>query len=623
MSVSDGLRAPAPGASTRGPRARNLQGTPGSTGAFATAARRTGVSRWTADGWGAIGVTATFIALTCWWLTQDRGIPIYDAGSHLQTVFDFHDMIQAGNLLGPFHYNSPYPPLGMLVGTLAAFIGGVNVAAPIIGENLVFASLLAFGCYQTSRLLFGSRAGLLSVAFVLGSALVISQLHVYMLDVPEAAVVAVSIWLLLMCEDFSRPGFSALAGLAVGAGLLVKVQYPSFVAGIVLIALLRGGWRNWRGLVAFALVALAVAGPWYLDHLSQFSTFARNAGSNPATLPTNAPPTLSWANFSWYFWNILNSQLMAFLFALLLGGTTWMFLYFFRHRRGVLRSLTGGTGISRGEDDAAPTVVADHRGSSAADRGLATATGGESPAADRGSAVMAAGGRVLDLRLELFAGALFAWLFITLTPDHDIRYGIPLLPYLAVIGTGWIVALPHRLHALAIGVLLVGAIANTLSTTIGVDGEAQVTVGPTQSVNLNESLPNRIRLYSSEKFLAAGPERDGDVPGLLQALHRGGVRNLTWAYDQSSGANFSFEGLFPLARIAKLTASLTGSPTFSNSPEVATLIHEPVGASSPPTCTRVSDGTGVWVVRYDAAARKDALYCPSRRPQFYDIGVVG
>ncbi len=592
MSVGDGLRAPTYDASAES--SQTWQPPPHS-GTLARARGGIGVSRWSADAWAAIGVTVAFIALTCWWLTQDRGVPIFDAGAHLQTALEFHDMIRAGNLLGPFNYESPYPPLGLLVVGLAAFVGGVNVAAPVIGENLVFASLLALGCYQTGRLLFGSRAGLLAVIFVLGSQMVISQLHVIMLDVPEAAVVAVTIWLLLRCEDFSEVGFSVLAGLAVGAGLLVKSQYPSFVMGIVAVALLRGGWRNRRGLAAFAIVALAVAAPWYLDHISQFSTFARNAGSNPATLPTNAPPTLSWANFSWYFWNILNSQLLVFLFALLLGGTIWMFVYLFRNRREALRCLVGGAKRS----SAAPSP-ADHAPNLAEDPQR----------------------RLLVLRLEFFVGAFIAWLFITLTPDHDIRYGIPLIAYLAVIGTGWIVSLPRWAYRLAIALLVVGAVANTLSTTIGVDGQAQLALGSTPSVNENESLPNRIRIYSSEKFLAAGPERDGDMPALLEDLHRDGVRTLAWSLEQSRPASFSFEGLLALARIANLTTALGYKLEYARSPSVATLIHAPVTAHSPPTCTRVADGTGVWLVRYDTSVHKFALYCPGRRPRFYDAGVV-
>src|ERR1700675_49536 len=93
---------------------------------------------WSRYAWGAIVTAVAFIAITCWWLTVDRSIPVYDAGDHLEAALDFHNLIQSGNLLGPFNYTSQYPPLGYIVGAIAAFIGGVNVAAPIVGENLVF-----------------------------------------------------------------------------------------------------------------------------------------------------------------------------------------------------------------------------------------------------------------------------------------------------------------------------------------------------------------------------------------------------------------------------------------------------------------------------------------------------
>src|SRR5271155_214785 len=95
------------------------------------------VSRWSAPAWGAIAVTATFVAITCWWLTQDSSIPISDAAYHLETAIEYHRMLQSGNLLGPFNYVLEYPPLAFLVGAFAMFIGGVNVSSPIIAENLV------------------------------------------------------------------------------------------------------------------------------------------------------------------------------------------------------------------------------------------------------------------------------------------------------------------------------------------------------------------------------------------------------------------------------------------------------------------------------------------------------
>jgi 4-amino-4-deoxy-L-arabinose transferase-like glycosyltransferase len=524
------------------------------------------VSQWTGYAWGAIAATAAFVAMTCWWLSQDHSIPIYDAGDHLETVLQFHSMIAAGSLLGPFNHVSVYPPLGLLVGAVGVFIGGVGVSAPIIAENLVFVSLLALGCYRTGRLLFGSAAGMLAVIFVLGSPLLIEQLHVYMLDAPMTALVAVTIWLLLASEDFGRTDIAAFAGLAAGAGMLIKVQFALYVAGLVLVMLLRGGWRNRRGLGAFLLPAIVIAVPWYIDHISEIGVMLEVAspnGGGPGVVtpvPGNVPPTLSIRNFLWYFWSVLNSQLLALLFALAVGGALWMIVAFVRGRE-----------TSRG-------------------------------------------------RLELLLGCFLTWLIITLTPHHDVRYGMPLLAYVAVIATGWIVCLPRTPRLAAIVLLALGVGANTLGITFGVGREA--TVALAGRLPATQQLPDRVIFYATKGFLTAGPMRDGDVPDLLKALHREGIRTLVVSLEQGALPDFSFEGILPLAQIAGLTPAITNRPEFSLSPKVATLVHEPVTRGARPTCTRVSDGTGVWVVRYDPAARKLALYCPYRSPKFYDAGRI-
>jgi hypothetical protein len=609
MSSRHGVRASARGvtaggsASARAPRGPALP-------ELSVANVRAAVSQWSGYAWGAIGAMTAFIALTCWWLTQDRSIPIYDAGDHLETVFLFHQMLKSGELLGPLNHESPYPPFAPLVGAVAVFIGGVHVAPPIIGENLVFVSLMALGCYQTGRLLFGSKAGMLAAIFVLGSALLISQFHVFMLDAPEGALVAVSIWLILACDDFSRVGTAGAAGLAVGVGLVTKVQYPGFVAGILAVALLRGGWRNRRGLVAFAAVAVIVAGPWYIDHLAQFSTFLKVSTENPIVVPGDVPPTLSFANFSWYFWNMLNSQLLVPLFALLVGGTAWMALTLFRHRReawGAHLSARPSGGAAQAARRASATGT---DGRANAGRSAAAGTGERSTGerAPRGE-------RALGARLEFFAGAVVAWVIITATPSHDIRYGIPLLPYLAVIATGWIVHLPRVASWAAIAVLALGVAANTLGTTFGVGRTEQVKL--VQPPPAGEDYPDTVTFYSTTGFLVAGPQRDGDVPGLLEVLHRDGVNTVAWSAEQSREPDFDTEGLLPLARIAELSPILTRAPEFSKSSSAATLIHLPVSAGSPPVCTRLTDGTGVWVGRYNPSSGRVELYCPFRNPQYY------
>lgn len=513
---------------------------------------------------GVIGVTTAFIALTCWWLTQDRSIPVFDAGYHLGAAIAFHDMLHAGQLLQPFTQASLYPPLAHLVGALAAFVGGVNVVSPIIGQNLVFVSLLTLGCYQTGRLLFGARAGLLAAIFVLGSPLLIAQFHVFMLDAPETALVAVAMWLLLASEDFSRTQIAAWAGLAVGFGVLVKVQFPFFLAGIVLVALARGGWRNWRGLAAFAAIALVVGAPWYLDHLSQLEEIAHLAEANLAGAPSgNYPATLSTSNLVWYFWSALNVLLFAPLFLLAFGGTIWTI------------SAVVGKQIARGPG------------------------------------------------IELLVGGFLAWLAITLTPHHDLRYDMPLLPYLAVIGTGWIISLRRPARLAAIGILGFAVSANTLATTFGVGGKTEIKLVGSPPTN-SQAFPDRVVVYSNAGFLVAGPHRDGDVPGLLGALRRDGVRVVTFSNPENAGGgppDFSTSGLEALALIARLRPSSV-TALVHRGPEFVALLHRSTAPSAPPPCTRLADGTGVWVVRFDSTSRRLSLYCPFPSPHFSSMGVA-
>jgi hypothetical protein len=530
----------------------------GRVGAGSRAARlpRMRIAQWSAPAWGAIASATAFIAITCWWLTQDRSIPIYDAGDHLETALVYRGMLASGHIFEPFTSAEIYPILVHMVGAVAALIGGVSVAAPIVGSNVVFVPLLALGCYQTGKLLFGPLAGLLAVVFVFGSPLLISLFHVFMLDAPLTAMVSVSVWLMLASEDFKRPGVCALAGVAVGLGVNVKVQFALFVAVLTLVMLAHGGWRNRRGFAIFTVVALAIGLPWYIEHSSELGEMFELASSGPGTPAGNIPATVSVDNLLWYFWSTLNSQLLAPLWLLAAAGAAW-------------------------------TTV-----------NVARARGGN------------------FVRMEFLLGAFGAWFVVTfVTPHHDIRYGLPLLAYTAVIATGWITRVPRAASIAAIALLAIGVGANTLAIDFGVGGEAKLALASKPPET--EQFPDRVVFYSTNGFLASAPSRDGDVPGLLGALHRAGVRTVTWSAEQSALPDFSSAGLSPISRIAGLTPAPAGRLEYASSASVATLIHEAVSSHRPSACTRLSDGTAVWVIRYDEAAGKLSYYCPSRRPQFY------
>jgi 4-amino-4-deoxy-L-arabinose transferase-like glycosyltransferase len=512
-----------------------------------------------------IAVVALFLGITFWWLTQDRSIPIFDAGVRLSQAIIVYEHLRSGSVGTALTTTTPYPPFSYLVGALGLWIGGLGVAPPIIAQNLVFVPALALGCYNVGRLAFGSRAGLLAVVFVLGSPLITAQFHVFMIDAPETAMVAVAVWLILASERFSRVWISAAAGVAVGLGMVTKEPFTFFVAGVVLVTLARGGWRAWRGLAAFSIVALTIAMPWYVSEFSQVHALAQgvtNANQSATLGPNIAPPRWSITNLMWYLSNILNQQLYAPLFGFAMVGGAWTI-----------------TGLARRRP-------------------------------------------ISPLSWELVIGAFVGWLGITDTFPHDTRYSMPLLIYLAVFGSGWIVRLARTWRVVATSALVLIATANTLSTSFGLGTVVNAKL-PEATSNLLKT-PSSVTIYSNAGFLVSGPHRDGDVLALMRALRRNGVQQVTWI---SLGPKEPPPGLTPEFSEGGLTAFTLIAKLNTPSEEVvvsrnlthhdAILGHGPVTAGVAPPCATLSDGTGVWVRLGDPNAPGAKDYCPYRHPAFY------
>ncbi|HEX7290360.1 MAG TPA: glycosyltransferase family 39 protein [Conexibacter sp.] len=198
----------------------------------------------------------------------------------------YRELLQSGDLGALLHRSWIYPPLTFTTGAVASLLGGMNVNGP----------LLALGCYQTGRLVSGPAAGFLAV-FALGSPLLAEQFHLFMIDAPEAALVAIAVWLILASDRFRNVRVAATAGVAAGAGMASKEQFVLFVAGLLVVVLAReDGWRNRRGIAAFASCALVIAAPWYLANLSELGTYATAAGGSVDLPPGAKPPLLSLAS---------------------------------------------------------------------------------------------------------------------------------------------------------------------------------------------------------------------------------------------------------------------------------------------------------------------------------------
>jgi 4-amino-4-deoxy-L-arabinose transferase-like glycosyltransferase len=365
--------------------------------AAATALARLRISREARWVWLAV---AGFVAMSVWWLGADDRVPDWDSGFHEFYAAVIHNELASGQLTRPFTDYNTYPPLVHLIGALSIFAAGLHPATLILSSNVVFVPLLAFGCFGAARIAYGPRAGVLAAVLALGSPMIVSTMHEYYLDGPQAAMIAVSVWALLASRHFERVGIAALAGALSGLALLTKETSVVFLAGFVFVAALRAGRSGRRGILAYTLAALLVAGPWYIYHAAQISsTYTVIGGLTPS--PGQAPPLSSLASFSWYGWNLVNQQLFAPLTVAFAVGSVLAL-------RRLLRRGVGAAGVEP----------------------------------------------------ELLAGAFVSYLGMTLLVHKDPRYTLPMLVYVALLATGWIANLsrPRWRALLSAAVLALAAI---------------------------------------------------------------------------------------------------------------------------------------------------------------------
>jgi hypothetical protein len=513
--------------------------------------------------WVAAAVLFSLI-VTVWWLTQDNRVPDFDEGHHLLFAFAVRNDLLNGHLSTPFTEFNEYPPLVHLVGAIGMLIGGgVHESAVLLAQSFFFVPILAAGCYAAGSAAYGPRAGLLAALFALCTPMWVSEMHEYYVDPGEAAMVAASVGALLYSRRFERVWIAALAGFCCSLGMLSKQTFVLFVVGVIAVMILRGGWRRWRGLIAFLAGGAPLTLPWYIYHYDQLSSLTLGATAAVSIASGNAtagsgitPSRWSAQNFDWYLWNLINHQLLAPLTLFFLIGTALALWQFARHRD---------------KDDLTP---------------------------------------------ELVVGGLVGYLGITYIALKDPRYSLPALVYIAVLATGWLVRLPRRARpwlTAALGVALAVTFAmvsfgwgSTVSTTFpgapspSVDGARVVT------------------WFSPDGFLHGGPVHDGDVLGLMRGLKRMGFHYIDFDGGSANIPDFSQNGLDALSVEAGLPEPPGGLSQLGPH-DVFMLRHFPA-PGDPPPCQRLLDGSGVYVEVGDplsAPFEEYKLVCPGRTPAFY------
>ncbi len=234
---------------------------------------------------------AAFAAAVAPALRETGTPPGWDQSVHLRDSVVYerilsHPSLLANGVLGAILHGSEdfplltpsgyYPPLVPGITALLYRVAGRSYGTAM-ATQILFLVLLVFGTWALGNRLLGAPVGLAAALMLLAAPGIRLNAEEYMLDLPLAAMVAVSVWGLLTSDGFARRDRSLVFGVLAGAGMLTKWTFFLFL-GLPVLFVLASGLADSSRLSAprsprwcnFALALLAggvVATPYYVPIL--------------------------------------------------------------------------------------------------------------------------------------------------------------------------------------------------------------------------------------------------------------------------------------------------------------------------------------------------------------------
>lgn len=186
------------------------------------------------------------------WLKLDNTYLLYDSHWHFLfslRVFDEiknHFLPILSNIFADFIYHRWH---GIFVAYVTApfyFIFGTSQDAGVMINSAIFLSALVFSTYGIGKVLFDRKSGILAAFILTMYPLIFNHLRIYMLDLPLTAIITLSIYLLLLTDNFTKKKYSFLFAISVGLGMLTKFSFAGFIAGPLFLTLYRAFISNQR-----------------------------------------------------------------------------------------------------------------------------------------------------------------------------------------------------------------------------------------------------------------------------------------------------------------------------------------------------------------------------------------
>lgn len=152
-----------------------------------------------------------------------------------------------------------HPPLVYWVSVIFHAVFGRGLSGAQM-TTCFFIAVLLLSTYGAGKLLWGEKAGLLAEFLAGASPGILFYCPYFMLDIPLAALVMLSLFLLIGTGGFRDRNYSILFGVSIGLGALVKNTHFLYILPAFLAAALPGLLKSLPGRKEKITFALMIAG---------------------------------------------------------------------------------------------------------------------------------------------------------------------------------------------------------------------------------------------------------------------------------------------------------------------------------------------------------------------------
>ncbi len=272
------------------------------------------------------------------WLRLDTLPPAWDQAGHLQRSYEYFKAIDGFDSGLPsrlLNITNFYPPLFYISSYPFYKILGMSGDAGCL-TNSLFLIILIFSTYGIANRFYGKLTGILSSLLVSTYSVVLGHSREYLLELSLVSMVALSIYLLIISDDFKIRRYSILFGIASGLGMQTRWSFAFFLFPVVIYSLyriLKGISVRWsasssqiKNFIISSIISGAIFSPWYTANLGKI-ILQSSYTLKKVVIMEGDPHGFNLENFLFYI-KALNEQITSPLWLLFAAGFV---LYIYRH----------------------------------------------------------------------------------------------------------------------------------------------------------------------------------------------------------------------------------------------------------------------------------------------------